>query len=232
MLWPVARLRVTGDVPDGLRRGPLILAANHISPVDPVVLMAACRTRRVAPRILADGAVFRMPALGWLMRWSGHIPVERGTRSVTEALRDATDAVAAGSVVLVYPEGRIGLDPGMWPERGRTGTARLALASGAIVVPVAQWGTHELVPYAAPRGALRGLSRSLRRRPVIHVHFGPPVHLSSTPRHATTEIIDALTTTLTPLRPAEPDLPHHADPTRPQDPSRSPRSPRRPPPPR
>ena len=55
-------------------------------------------------------------------------------------------------MVLVYPEGRIGLDPGMWPERGKTGTARLALASGAPVVPVAQWGAHEVLPYGAPKG--------------------------------------------------------------------------------
>ena len=61
---PVARLRVTGDVPEHLRNGPLILAANHISPFDPVVLAAACRVRRLAPRIMATGGIFRAPVVG------------------------------------------------------------------------------------------------------------------------------------------------------------------------
>lgn len=228
----LGRLEVTGDVPDALRRGPLILAANHISPFDPVVLAAACRTRRVAPRIMATGGLFRAPVVGPLMRRAGHIRVDRGTHSVRDSLRMAADAVAGGSVVLVYPEGRIGLDPGMWPERGKTGAARLALASGAAVVPVAQWGSHEVLPYRAPKGMLRGLARAIVRRPVIRVHFGAPVPLrdlrAGTPgvaRQATERITDAITDSLAPLRPDEPDRPRHVDPGRPVDTSRSRRRP-------
>ena len=224
----LARLHVTGDVPAALRRGPLILAANHISPFDPVVLAAACRSRGVAPRIMATGGLFRAPVVGAVMRHSGHIRVERRTARVGQALHDAAAAVAGGSVVLVYPEGRIGLDPGLWPEQGKTGTARLALLSGASVVPVAQWGSHEVLPYSAPKGLARALPRALRRRPVIRVHFGDPVDLAglqaSTPGHAlraTDRIIAALTDTLAPLRPDEPDRPRHHDPTRPVDTSRS-----------
>lgn len=220
----LGRLRVSGDVPDELRRGPLILAANHISPFDPVVLSAACRARRVAPRILATGGLFQAPVIGAAMRHSGHIRVDRRTARAGEALNDAAEAVAGGSVVVVYPEGRIGLDPGMWPERGKTGTARLALASGATVVPVAQWGAHEVLPYATPKGLLRGIGRALVRRPVIRVGFGPPVDLSGIDRgtpgaalRATDRIIDAITSTLAPLRPDEPDRPRHIDPTRPTD---------------
>jgi 1-acyl-sn-glycerol-3-phosphate acyltransferase len=228
----LARLRVTGDVPDPLRHGPLILAANHISPFDPIVLTAACRVRRIAPRIMATGGLFQAPIVGAAMRHSGHIRVDRRTASVGASLQVAAAAVAGGSVVLVYPEGRIGLDPGMWPERGKTGVARLALASGATVVPVAQWGAHEVLPYSTPKGLLRGLARALRRRPVIRVHFGTPVDLSginpTTPGaalRATGLIIDALTDTLAPLRPDEPDRPRHVDPSRPSDPSRSHRRP-------
>ncbi|MDG4831055.1 lysophospholipid acyltransferase family protein [Solwaraspora sp. WMMD1047] len=227
---PLARLRVTGDVPDALRHGPLILAANHISPFDPVVLVAACQVRGITPRIMATGGLFRAPVIGAAMRHSGHIRVDRRTATVGEALRVAADAVA-GSVVLLYPEGRIGLDPGMWPERGKTGVARLAFATGAAVVPVAQWGAHEVLPYSAPRGALRGLARSLRRRPVIQVRFGPPVDLTAvdpaTPGaavRATARVIDALTATLAPLRPDEPDRPRHVDPSRPLDGGRPHRS--------
>jgi 1-acyl-sn-glycerol-3-phosphate acyltransferase len=223
----LARLRVSGDIPASLRSprrgrevtGPLILAANHISPFDPIALAAACRVRRIAPRFLATGGLFRAPVVGPVMRLWGHIPVHRGSSSVTMALPEAARALADGSVVLVYPEGGIGLDPGMWPERGKTGTARLALATGAVVVPVAQWGAHEVVPYAAPRGLLRALPRTLRRRPVIRVRFGDPVDLSGlTPRQAlvaTDRIMDAITRTLAALRADEPDRPRHVDPTRP-----------------
>ncbi|PZF86209.1 lysophospholipid acyltransferase family protein, partial [Micromonospora deserti] len=224
----LARLQVSGGVPAHLRRGPLILAANHISPIDPVVMAAACRTAGVSPRIMATGGLFRTPVLGAAMRRAGHIRVDRGTSAVHHALDDAAAAVAGGSVILIYPEGRIGLDPGMWPERGKTGTARLALTCGAPVIPVAQWGSHEVVPYRAPKGLLRGLVRSLVRRPVIRVHFGDPVALADlthgTPgaaRRATDRIIDALTDNLVPLRPDEPDRPRHTDPGRPVDTARS-----------
>ncbi|WP_229401594.1 lysophospholipid acyltransferase family protein [Micromonospora okii] len=223
----LARLEVTGDVPDRLRRGPLILAANHLSPFDPVVLAAACQARGVSPRIMATGGLFRAPLLGAAMRRAGHIRVDRGTAAVHRALDDAATAVADGSVVLVYPEGRIGLDPGMWPERGKTGAARLAFACGAAVVPVAQWGSHEVLPYRAPRGALRAVARAVRRRPVLRVHFGDPVDLTDVDpaapgaaRSATDAIVDALTDALVPLRPDEPDRPRHVDPGRPSDTSR------------
>jgi 1-acyl-sn-glycerol-3-phosphate acyltransferase len=224
----VGRLRVTGDVPDELRAGPLILAANHLSPADPIVLTAACRTRRVAPRYLATGGLFRAPVVGPVMRHWGHIPVHRGTAEVTTALPEAAAALAAGSVVLVYPEGRITLDPELWPERGRTGVARLALATGVTVVPVAQWGSHELVPYSAPRGVLRTLPGVLRRRPRIRVHFGAPVELrdlndgvTGDALRATDRVLDAITADLRRLRGDELGTPRHLDPTRPRDRARS-----------
>ncbi|RLP98214.1 1-acyl-sn-glycerol-3-phosphate acyltransferase [Micromonospora sp. CV4] len=224
----LARLEVTGEVPAHLRRGPLVLAANHISPFDPVVMAAACQARGIAPRIMATAGLFRAPVLGSLMRHAGHIRVDRGTDAVHRALEAATAAVAGGSVILIYPEGRISLDPGIWPERGKTGAARLALACAAPVIPVAQWGAHEVLPYRAPRGMLRGVARALWRRPVIRVHFGAPIDLqeaaASGPgaaRRATDQIIDALTDSLAPLRPDEPGRPRHIDPSRPSDPSRT-----------
>ncbi|HEU4422347.1 MAG TPA: lysophospholipid acyltransferase family protein [Pilimelia sp.] len=220
---PLARLRVTGDLPVDANAGPLILAANHISNFDPVVLAAATAVRRVAPRFMATGGLFRAPMVGAVMRACGHIRVDRRTANVARALDDAKAALAQRSVVLLYPEGRIGLDPEMWPERGKTGAARMALASGATVIPVAQWGSHEVLPYStAVRPLLRGVARALRHRPVVRVHFGAPVDLSglreNAPGHAqraTERIIDALTDTLAPLRADEPDQPRYVDPTRP-----------------
>src|SRR5690349_7642189 len=147
VVFPICRLRVSGGVPLQLRGGPLILAANHVSPVDPIVLSAACRRAGLAPRFLATGGVFRAPLVGAVMRRSGHIRVDRHTAQVAQALPAAVAALRAGSVVLVYPEGRIGLDPWMWPERGKTGAARMAASSGAPVLPVAHWGAHEVLPY-------------------------------------------------------------------------------------
>ncbi len=229
--WLVAvlsRLRVTGDVPDALRRGPLILAANHISPFDPIVLVAACRVRRMTPRVMATGGLFRTPLFGAVMRACGHIRVDRRTATVGQALSTAAAAIAERSVVAAYPEGRIGLDPGMWPERGKTGVARLALGTGTTVVPVAIWGAHEVLPYAAPKGLVRAVLRAVRRRPVVAVHFGHPVKLDGLSparpgqaRRATEAILDAITAALRPLRADEPDLPRYVDPTRPLDPSRS-----------
>ena len=134
----MGRFEVIGDVPDELRNGPLVLAANHISPIDPIVLTAATGMRRSRPRIIAMGGLFRAPVIGSVMRACGHIRVDRRGATVGEALGVATAALAAGSVVMLYPESRIGLDPAMWPEQGKTGAGRLAFASGAPVVPVAQ----------------------------------------------------------------------------------------------
>jgi 1-acyl-sn-glycerol-3-phosphate acyltransferase len=234
LIGATARLRIVGRVPDDLRRGPLILAANHISPVDPAVMMAACHAAGIAPRIMATGGVFRTPVVGSVMRASGQIRVDRRSSTVARALDDATAALREGSVLLIYPEGRIGIDPGLWPERGKTGTARLALATGAPVIPVAQWGGHELIPYdtADVAANARAVLRDLRRRPVVQVAFGTPVDLSGlsadTPgdaQRATDRIIDAIGATLAPLRRDEPDRPRHHDPTRPADTSRSHRRP-------
>jgi 1-acyl-sn-glycerol-3-phosphate acyltransferase len=227
VLFPICRLRVCGAVPAGLRDGPLILAANHISPVDPLVMTAACARLGLAPRFMATGGLFRAPLVGAVMRRCGHIRVDRRTARVAQALPDAAAALRAGSTVLVYPEGRIGLDPWMWPERGRTGVARMAALSGAPVVPVAQWGTHAVLPYAAPKGLLRSLLSALWRRPVVWVRFGRPVDLSGVSgtagaraAQATRLIVEGIDRELAPLRAGEPRMPAFVDRTRPVDMSR------------
>ena len=223
----VARLRVTGSVPVELRRGPLILAANHLSPVDPLMMMAACGRAGLAPRFMATAGVFEAPVAGSIMRACGQLRVDRHTDRVAEALPAAAAALQSGSVVLVYPEGRIGLDPWMWPERGKTGVARMAALSGAPVIPVAQWDTHRVLPYAAPKGLAGSLLRTIVRRPVVHVRFGAPVDLSgltgtagAQAMRATDRIVEAIAETLAPLRPDEPETPRHVDRTRPPDLSR------------
>jgi len=227
IVWPFCRLRVSGSVPPSLRDGPLILAANHVSPADPAVVAAACSRVGLAPRFMATGGVFTAPVFGAVMRWSGHIRVDRHTARVAQALPAAAAALKANSTVLVYPEGRIGLDPWMWPERGKTGVARMAAMSGAPVVPVAQWNTHRVLPYGAPRGLLKSMALALWRRPVVYVRFGNPVDLSGMTGtaaaqavRATRLIVEGIDRTLLPLRSGEPEIPLHVDTTRPRDMSR------------
>ncbi|MEV0269065.1 MAG: 1-acyl-sn-glycerol-3-phosphate acyltransferase [Hamadaea sp.] len=223
----LARLEVTGDVPDRLRHGPLILAVNHIGTFDPIAFSAATLKIGVRPRIMATGGLFRAPIAGAAMRASGHIRVNRTRVSADEALAsaavdDAVAALAEGSVVAGYPEGRITLDPGLWPERGRSGMARLALATRVTVVPVAQWGSHEVLPYAdIPANLARAVWRDFRKRPTVKVHFGKPIDLSDLDpavrgdvQRATDRIIAALHAELIPLRVNEPDRPAYTDPTR------------------
>ncbi|GIJ56628.1 hypothetical protein Vau01_041440 [Virgisporangium aurantiacum] len=220
----VGRLRVTGEVPDSLRGTPVVVAVNHVGNFDPVVVVAAMRVRGLAPRLLATAGLFGAPVLGWVLRACGHIPVNRASASAADALHEAEAALAAGALVTLYPEGRIGLDPGMWPERGKTGLARLALRSGATVLPVAQWGAHEVVAYHGAGAMVARLFGSVLRRPVLRVHFGPPVQLDDlsvdTPGaalRATERIMRAVTDGLEPLRTdaGETRLPRYVDPTRP-----------------
>jgi 1-acyl-sn-glycerol-3-phosphate acyltransferase len=228
VVFPLCRLHVHGTVPAHLRGRPLILAANHISPFDPVVMTAAFRKAGIAPRILATGGVFDAPILGPAMRAAGHIRVNRHSHSVADALHDAVAALREGSMLLVYPEGRIGLDPWMWPERGKAGVARMAAVSGAGVLPVAQWGAHAVLPYDTPKGLLKSLLKAVWKRPVVHIAFGTaPVDLSTltgTPgaqaTQATQLIMAAIDDTLTPLRRDEMRTPHVVDPSRPPDLSR------------
>jgi len=227
VVFPLCRLRVSGEIPADLRHGPLILAANHVSPFDPIVMTAACHRAGIAPRIMATGGVFDAPVLGAAMRAAGHIRVDRDTAHVASALPAAAEALRAGATVLVYPEGRIGLDPWMWPERGKTGVARMAAQSGAPVLPVAQWGAHAVFPYETPRHVLSSILRALRRRPVVQVRFGTPVDLAGVTgtagaraMRATRLIMEGIDDTLAHLRTGEMQTPHVVDHTRPPDMSR------------
>jgi 1-acyl-sn-glycerol-3-phosphate acyltransferase len=140
--------------------------------------------------------------LGKIIVGCGQIPVYRGTANAADAFVRAVDAVAAGECVVVYPEGTLTRDPDLWPMVGKTGAARIALATGCPVIPVAQWGPQDLLaPYAK--------TPNLLPRPTIHVSAGPPVPLDDLRegpltaeklRIATDRIMDAITDELEKLR--------------------------------
>jgi 1-acyl-sn-glycerol-3-phosphate acyltransferase len=181
--------------------GPFILTPNHHSNIDPLVIAVAVWRLGRAPRFLAKASLFRVPVLGAVMRRVGQIPVERGGRA-TIPLEAAKRLVREGYCVIVYPEGSLTRDPHLWPMRGKTGAARLALDLGIPVIPAAHWGTQDLMPIYSKK--LR-----LLPRPRIEVTFGDPVDLSSWAGRAgdpvalqlaTERIMDAITRLLEDLR--------------------------------
>jgi len=126
------------------RHGGALLVVNHISPVDTIAIARLVWDAGRVPRFLANDKVFDYPLLGPIARGAGQIPVHRGTAQAARALEHAGEALEAGEIVVIYPEGGITGDPNYWPMQGRTGVARLALDCPDVpVIPVGQWGAHK-----------------------------------------------------------------------------------------
>ena len=143
--------------------GGVIIAANHISNVDPLALGQFVAYSGRWPRFLAKDTLFRGRLVGRLLTAAGQIPVERSSRP-SDALRAAREAIDAGRAVVIYPEGTITLDPGLWPMRAKTGVVRLALETSCPIIPVGQWGAQDIMwgrrvelPKIWPRKTLRVL---------------------------------------------------------------------------
>lgn len=229
----VGTIEITGTIPPELRGAPLLVAANHIGVFDPFVLTAAFHKVGVEPRFLLAGGLLDAPVVGWALSKGGHVRVDRGKSNVTEAFERATIALrTAGGPVLVYPEGRISREPGLWPERGKSGVARIALVANVPVMTISQWGAHEAVYWGTEEvtswrdllPVVTSWLRAVRDRPVFKVHFGPVIDLSDLAAgkpgdavRAHKRIMEAITDRLIPLRPDELDKPRFHDPTRPTD---------------
>lgn len=156
------------------RTGGVIVAVNHISHVDPFVvadyLMFA--TGRM-PRYLAKSTLFEGRGLvPTVLRGARQIPVHRRAADASLALKEAVAALAAGECVVIYPEGTVSRDPEKWPMVAKTGVARLALLSGAPVLPLAQWGAQEILDSYRTKGL------HLFPRHTMRLQAGPPVDLS------------------------------------------------------
>ncbi|MGX5696203.1 lysophospholipid acyltransferase family protein [Agromyces soli] len=183
--------------------GALVLAPNHYSEIDPLVMAVASWKLGRLPRFLAKASLFKIPVIGWILRTSGQIPVERSGSSGHQALRAAEALVEHGRMVIVYPEGSLTRDPELWPMRGKTGAVRIALERGIPVVPAAHWGTQALMPRYGKKVHLFG------RKKTIDVIIGEPLDLSAyagrpldqaTLTAATAELMDAITALLAELR--------------------------------
>ena len=123
-------------------------------------------------RLMATGGVFRSGLVGPVVRRLGFIPVLRGTDAAAGSLDAAATALEAGEAVGLFPEGRITRDPQHWPERSKTGAVRLALRTGAPVVPVALVGAHQVV---GTSGIVARLLRNTLLRPRVRVAVGEPI---------------------------------------------------------
>jgi len=182
--------------------GPVIVASNHVSYVDALVLTHFLFKNGRAPRFLGKEAVFRVPIIGKIIAGSGQIPVLRESDEASDALQHALAFLRAGHCVGVYPEGTLTRDDDLWPMVAKTGIARLAILSKAPVIPCAQWGDHELLPRY-------GKKLVFWKRTKITIIAGPPVDLSrwygkaedqKSLEEATAAVMGAITTLLEGIR--------------------------------
>jgi len=153
------------------RRDAVIIAANHLSYLDWApdgVFLHACGRY---PVFMIKASAFELKGIGGFLRKAGQLPVYRGSRDAALALNEAEKRLAEGAAVVFYPEGTTTHDRTGWPMAAKTGVARLALATGVPVIPVAHWGTLDIVPYG-------GKWPKLFPRKTVHVVAGPPVDLS------------------------------------------------------
>ena len=197
--------------------GGLIFVANHISNADPLALGQFLAFSGRWPRFLAKASLFRHPVLGRLLRACGQIPVQRQSAQSADALLAAVEAISRGRAVVIYPEGTITGDPDLWPMKGKTGAARIALRTGCPVIPIGQWGAQELMygkkvhfPHLFPRKTLRLIAGD----PVALDEFRNQPITAAVLDAATSAIMDAITRLVTELR-QQPPPAERFDPQRP-----------------
>ena len=155
------------------QQGAAILVTNHVSHVDPFLVAKFVLDAARTPRFLAKDTIFDVTVVGAAMRGMGHIPVRRGTADARQSLQAAVDALQAGKVIVLHPEGTVTRDPDGWPMAGKTGAARLAmLAPDVPVIPVAQWGVQESID-------LYRKKVKLFPRPRHVISLGEPIDLSA-----------------------------------------------------
>ncbi len=166
------RFRLSGkeNIPE---TGGIILAPNHMSYADwPAIALFSDGYAKRYPVFMIKSAIFEVKVIGPLMYKFGQLPVYRGRGDAGLVLKQAEQALRAGACVIVYPEGTATRDPDLWPMTGKTGAARLALTTGAPVIPVAQWGAQEVLPYGSKKP-------KLWPRTTVRMTAGPPVDLSA-----------------------------------------------------
>ena len=188
------------------RTGGVIIAPNHLCYVDWGTDALFVYKAGRYPTFLIKESAFRVKGIGAFLRKAGQLPVHRGRADAALVLKDAEKALAEGAAVIIYPEATATRDPDLWPMVAKTGVARLALTTGAPVIPVAHWGTQDILPYGSKKVRLFP-------RKTVRTVAGPPVDLSQWAgqrasakalRAATAAIMGEVTALVAQLRGEEP----------------------------
>lgn len=172
-MWGVARIGAVVDLPDKLtlpQDRPVIFAGNHRSFFDFLPAMAIFTKFGLSCRIFIRADVMEKGVGGWFFKGIGAIPASRETREQSE--QTAIEALQAGELVCLMPEGKL-VKPSDWVDGvgpARPGVSRVALATGAVVVPVAFAGTH----LVWPRG---GMPKFRFPRRTVSLRLGEPIEL-------------------------------------------------------
>jgi 1-acyl-sn-glycerol-3-phosphate acyltransferase len=184
------------------KSGPAIVVCNHISYLDPLTFSHFLYNNGRAPRYLGKESVFKIPVIGFIIKSAGQIPVKRESKDAVLGYEHAIAVLKAGHLLGVYPEGTLTRDPNLWPMKGKTGVARLALQTDVPIYPCASWGPQEVIPPYGRRF-------KLFPRTKVTVLMGDPVDLSkwkgksSDPvavEEATEAIMDEITRLLVEIR--------------------------------
>ncbi len=183
-----------------------IAVSNHSTYADPFTFAHFLYDHGFAPHFLAKASLFDIPVAGKALKGLDQVPVHRGSARAKDAVDAAVKLLERGDSIAVFPEGTLTRDPDLWPMKGRTGAARMALEHDVPVVPVAQWGAHRLLdPY--------GKRPHLIPPKKIIMKAGPPIDLDEfrgrpadieTLRGATDRIMDTLTAMVADIRGEEP----------------------------
>jgi 1-acyl-sn-glycerol-3-phosphate acyltransferase len=144
--------------------GPVVLASNHIGYLDFVFVGYAARERGRLVRFMAKKEVFDHKISGPLMRGMRHIPVDRFAKA-SDAVDEAVRRLKTGEAVGMFPEGTISRS--FVPRAGKTGAARMAMESGAVLLPCATWGTQRILTKDRPK--------NFQRRVAMDVYIGEPI---------------------------------------------------------
>jgi 1-acyl-sn-glycerol-3-phosphate acyltransferase len=154
-------------------RGSFVIAPNHYSNFDPIAVGVVLFNLGRVPRFLAKASLWKVPVLGWIMRSTGQIPVDRSGRTRgSDPVQSGGAAIGRGEGVIVYPEGTLTREPDLWPMRGKSGAVRLALETGAPLIPMAHWGVQDIMSRYR-----KGISVFPRKHIVAVI--GDPVDLSA-----------------------------------------------------
>jgi 1-acyl-sn-glycerol-3-phosphate acyltransferase len=194
------------------REGGMLVAANHLSYADWPAMSLFVHEAGRYPAFMIKSSAFDVKLIGPFLRVLGQLPVRRGEADAANVLKVAEQALTAGECVIIYPEGTATRDPDQWPMVAKTGVARLALATGVPVVPVAQWGAQDILPYGEvkPHAVPRKLVRMLAGPPVDLTDYEGKPLTRDVLRGATNAIMGDITELLAELRGGQPPTaPYH-----------------------